>query len=599
MNRKISVLLATIITVFLVFTYSCSDDFLNTQPNASASGDVMVSPQGVESTLIGAYSIIDGVGAHTTNNWNGAYAWHACVTNWVWGSVYSDNAYKGSSFGDQTPINPIERYEVLPSNGYVNGKWIANYDGVSRANDALRFLNKAGDKISADRAKKIEAEAKFLRAWYHFELQRVYEKIPYIKTEEEMDGTKPANVPNNSMVWDDIEADLQYAINNLPEDPPKGEVGRADMYAAKAVKARVHLFQKEWSDAKTLLQDIIDNSGTELVDHYNKNYQVNTNNNKESIFEVQASVNDGSTGSLNALWGFSLNFPHKGPAAKCCGFFQPSHTLVEKFQTNENGLPEFGSERDDLKSDMQVASKEKFVPTKQSLDPRLDWTVGRRGIPFLDWGIMKGRSWIRDYENGGTYLQKKFMHRKEFDGQLSTTTGWAQGVNSINYKAYRLAHILLWRAEVAAHNGNLNKARKLVNRVRSRAKDDKVMGYCSTYKFDGGDVKVNKDKPAANYNLQTYPADHDQFSSADKALQAIRLELSLEFALEGHRYFDLRRWGLADEVLNNYITEDTQAPGARSLLEGASYDKTRDDYMPIPQSQLDIQDTLKQDPDYQ
>jgi len=600
MNTKISLFITFIIAALVVFAHSCSEDFLTTQPNASASGEVMASPEGVEATLIGAYSVIDGQG--TVSWWSGGHAWAACATNWVWGSVVSDDAYKGSSFGDQTPINPLERYEALTTNDYANGKWIANYDGVARANDVIRFLKEAGEKIPAERAAEIEAEARFLRAWYHFEMQRVYKKIPYIKTVDEMDGTPAAQVPNDGQVWDEIEADLQFAIDNLPETSPKGEVGRADKYAAEAVKARVHLFQDEYGQAKPLLDDIITNGGFELVDHYNTNYQVNTNNNAESIFEIQASVNDGSYGSVNALWGFSLNFPHKGPAAKCCGFFQPSQNLFEAFQTGTDGLPEFGTDRDTLSHDMGVESSAEFLPTDHPLDPRVDWTIGRRGIPFLDWGIMTGKDWIRAQDNGGPYLQKKHMHRKEFDGQLSTTTGWASGPNSINYKAYRLAHVLLWRAEVAIQEDNdLDYARELVNRVRERAMDDHVMGYCTTYSFDAGtDPSVDDARPAANYVMQPYPDGHEMFSTKEKAMQAVQLELRLEFAMEGHRFFDLRRWGILEETINNFITHDTQGEYQRGLLDGATFDMPRDDYWPIPQSQIDIQpDVLTQDEDYQ
>jgi len=585
-------------SILLAFSYACQESFMEKKPLGVASKSVFYNEKGVNALLTGAYALLDGTGA---GGWGGSYAWAGSVTNWVWGSVASDDAYKGTSASDQATINPIERYEALPSNGYVSGKWIANYDGISRCNDVLSVLAQTIEdgNITAEAATQVEAQAKFLRAWLHFELKRVFNNIPYI-TETAEDAAK---VPNTVDAWPLIEADMEFAVNNLP--PTQAQVGRPTKYAAMAVLARIHLFQKDYSAAKVLLDNIINSGQYTLMESYHDNYKISTNNNAESIFEIQYVVNDGTPDSFNGGYGDCLNFPHGGDIGTCCGFHQPSQNLVNAFKVDDNGLPLFDTFNDtNLANDQGIASSDEFIPDDHLVDPRLDWTVGRRGIPYLDWGIMRGADWIREQPNGGPYLFKKNMFYKSEKGSLSTTTGWATGVNANNYRVYRYAHVLLWRAECAVEENDLAKALELVNMIRARAAKDVVMGYVTDYTMAPGDHvfatqeaagKYDPSVPAANYLVKEYPS----FPSQEYARQAVRWELRLEFGMEGQRFFDLVRWGIASETLNDYIAKDVQF---RSFLTGASFDAGKDEYWPIPQSQIDQQngeeEILKQNPGY-
>jgi hypothetical protein len=195
-----------------------------------------------------------------------------CLTSdWTYAGACSDDAYKGTSAGDQSNFNLLERYEALPSNSYMNERWTLCYDGVARANVALETLWKVqeGESPMDDaRAKEVEAELKFLRAWFHFQANKIFEKIPYITTTVELGETKPEEVPNTDAGWDGIEADLQYAIENLPVTKINGEKGRTDKYAAEAFKAQAHMYQKEYSAAKTLLDDIINSAKYSLVSEF-------------------------------------------------------------------------------------------------------------------------------------------------------------------------------------------------------------------------------------------------------------------------------------------------------------------------------------------
>lgn len=567
------------------FLQSCGDSFLVNEPPGTASEGTMTTSTGIESLLIGAYDLLNGNG-----NFGAAMA-----TDWTYGSGASDDTYKGTTFGDQSAFNAVERYNVNPSNPYMDERWRDAYDGVSRANEVLSRLasiQESDEPIEDGRAAEIEAEAKFLRAWYHFKATIIFQNIPYIKTEEELGETAPAEVPNDSEGWDDIEADLQFAIDNLGPEPPQGDVGRVDMYAAMAVKAKAHMFQNEQSEAQPILDEIIDSGNFELVSNYDDNFRQDTENNAESIFEIQASSASGSESNL-LVGGPAAH--QAGPAGVGWGFFQPSQNLFEAYQTTPEGLPVLDKEdRDALANDMGIESDEEFVPTDHELDPRVDWTIARRGVDFMGFGIHVGADWIRAQSNGGPYMTKKFFYLEEFSGNAADG-----GFDSPrNFRAVRYSHVLLWRAEIHVENGELEEARQLVNQIRNRAKNsDYVMGRVTDYTLGSqpAESDIDWDQPAANYTVEPYPAGHPAFASQTEARKAVRLEHRLEFATEGQRFFQLRRWGIADEVLNDYITEDSEF---RNFMQGASYNADQDDYWPLPQSQLDIQESLSQDPAY-
>jgi len=558
---------------------------LSKEPPGSAAGTVMQSAEGVESLLVGAYSTLQGFG-----RFGGAMG-----TDWTYGGGASDDAYKGTSTGDQNNFNAVERYEVLPTNAYMAERWRDCYNGVARSNQVLTFLwaTQAGTKpIPEARAKGLEAEAKYLRAWFHFKANRVFEKIPYVVTQNELpEGMVPEKIPNSSAGWDEIEKDLQFAIDNLPESSPAGQPGRANKYSAMAVKAHAHLYQNEYALAKPLLDGIIASGKYSLVANYNDNFNMATENNKESIFEIQAGTS-GSNHSALLLAGPVMH--QAGPAGLGWGFYQPSQNLFEAFQVTEAGLPVLNVEnRVPLAHDMGIPSSQDFTPTNHPLDPRVDWTISRRGIDFLGWGICEGMSWIRQQDNGGPYMTKKFMHSKENQALNAYGKGFDNGQN---FRAYRYSHVLLWRAEIAVEENDFESARQLVNMIRERAKGSKVvMGKVSTTKFTGAPVVVDWTQPAANYKVEPYPPGAPAFASKEEARKAVRLEQRLEFATEGMRFFDLRRWGIAGDVLNKYIAQDLKF---RNFLTGAVYNPTEDDYWPLPQAQLDLQDVLEQDPAY-
>ena len=554
MKKKIIVFTALICMGMM---NSCKDKFLETTPLGVGNEDLLSTKNGVNSVLIGAYSLLDGVGS--------GYNFTSSVSNWIYGSVASDDAYKGSDVGDQAQITTIERYIGQADIGAYNDKWITVYDGVSRSNDALRLIVKATDMNEAEKM-QASAEARFLRGWYHFEAKKMWNMVPYV----DETVTDYINLPNDKDIWPLIEADFQFAIDNL--SATKAQVGRASKWSAKAMLAKVHMYQNDYTAAKPLLVDIIANGPFSLVPNYHDNFRIATENNSESVFEVQMSVGDGGSGE-NGSWGDNLNFPYGAGPGGCCGFYQPSQNLVNAFKTDAAGLPLLDTFNDvDVKNDEGLASSDAFTPYDGTLDPRLDWTVGRRGIPFLNWGVHPGKNWIRDQSFAGPYTFKKF-----FAASGENAGAESPRANANNYRAIRYADLLLMRAEIAVEESDLPTALTLVNQIRTRAATELV-------KKDDG-------TPAANYLVKPYTA----FASQDYARKAVRFERRLELAMEGHRHFDLVRWGVADVVLNAYLAKESKK---RTYLSGATFKKGSSEYFPIPQAQIDIMgsNVLKQNP---
>lgn len=554
MNKKIFGIAA----LFLAGMFSaCDDAFLTTAPKGVLSQQSLESKKGVDALLVGAYSLLDGVGSGNTS-------WHSAVSNWVYGDVASDDGYKGTDAGDQPEITFIETYNWLPVNNHFRGKWRNVYDGIARSNDVLQVMAKAKDMTEAEKA-QVAAEARFLRGYYHFEAKKMWNKVPYID-EKTYDPGNPEStkVTNTADIWAQVEADLKAAYDVLPVN--QTQKGRATKYAAAALLAKAYMFQSKFAQAKPLLDEIINSGKYRLVDSYHDNYRAATENNVESIFEVQMSVNDGSPGGQNGNAGNVLNYPYGTGPGGCCGFEQPSQNLVNAFKTTPTGLPMFDDFNEvDVKNDEGINSDAPFTPHQGPLDPRLDWTVGRRGIPYLDWGPHPGKAWIRDQVYAGPYSPKKAVFYKSDQGTYRHATNRN---NANNYRMIRLAHVLLWRAEVAVEENDLEKARELVNLIRNRAANP--AGY----------VKNADGTPAANYVIAPYLL---PFASQEEARKAVRFETRLEFAMEGHRFFDLVRWGIADQVLNAYLAKEKTK---RVYLNGATFTKGRNEYFPIPQPEI-------------
>lgn len=576
-----------IITVFVLgFAISCKDSFLDKRPYGSVTSDQLtLSSQGVNAVLIAAYSDL-------TYSWGGD--WSESVTNFIWGSVASDDSHKGTDEGDQAPMTDIERYVETPSGSYFGDKWTADYDGISRCNDAIKVATQAqaNGAITDAEFNEVVAEARFLRGHYHFDLMQIFGNVPYIdETVTDYYAVGNAESGNAAMVWGKIEDDFKAAMGVLPKVFRQADLGRATFWSAEAYLAKVYMWENKLSDAKPLLDDILNNGPFSLVSCYHDNYRCGSyRNNKESIFEVEFSVGSGSGTDFHANYGEILNYPYGAGPGTCCGFNQPSFDLANAYHVDAAGLPLLDTYADPanrIKTDMGLASSDAYTIGTENLDPRIDWTMGRRGIPYLDWGIMPGSDWIRKQSYGGPYSPIKNVYYKAEEGTNSTTVGWTSGSDNNNYRMLRLDHIILWRAEIAASESDLPKALTLVNQIRTRA------DFCHV-QADGSDDDGTHANDAATYLVNPYPS----FPSKAYAVKAVQFETRLEEAMEGTRFFDLVRWGIADQVMNTYFKNES-AQGITYLV-GVKFTKGKNEVFPLPQNQIDIMgsDILKQNPGY-
>jgi starch-binding outer membrane protein, SusD/RagB family len=576
------IILSTILSGLILF--SCSKKVLDDRPLGQLDLEAISNKDGVESLLIGAYSLLDGVGSPNTANYN---YWESAGSNWVYGSICGTEAHKGSYSADQGDLQSVERFVITSYNESMGSKWGTVYDGVQRCNDVLRVMRTVAGLNPKDTT-EIRAEALFLRAHYHFEAKKMWNHVPFVDESITYDAGN-YYLSNEEDIWPRIEDDLKYAVTNLP--PVQSEIGRANHYSAEALLAKAYLFQNKYDSAKILLDEIIGSGVYHLATHFHDNFDAATQNySEEYIFAAQTSVNDGSAG-LNGNYGDIFNYA----GGLCCGFFQPSQFLVNHFKTDPiTGLPNLDEDNlTNIKSDNGLSSEDPFSPDTASVDPRLDWTVGRRGIPYLDWGLHPGSFWIIDQSSGGPYSPIKNMYLKSQVGTLSDVSGWDAASNANNINLIRYADVLLWaaEAEVLSKNGSLAKAQQYVNEIRMRAADP--TGWVYKYKNDQDPSQGYSDTPAAHYFIKPYPG---VWTDPVFAMNAIRYERMLELGMEGHRFFDLVRWGIAAKVINAYLVKEKNICG---YLAGSVFVAGKNEYYPIPQSEIDkSKNQLKQNNGY-
>ena len=561
-------------------------DFLEkaSEPQGTLDQGVLTNKAGVEGALIAAYRVLDCTNAERAN-------WGCAASNWVFGSVTSDDAYKGSEATDQPNIDDVELFHWTTglSEDYLNAKWVAVYEGVNRANAALRLLKqvrteKPGEISDAD-AKGIEGEATFLRAHYHFEAWRMWGNVPYIR--DDVTDFRQANLQSAAVVTE-ILKDLDAAISLLGTTPRNAQIGRATQWTAKAYKGRVQVSAGQYAAGLTTLREVRTSGPYALETSFDRVWTGFTDeaNGKETIFAYQASANDGSNDGSNSNYGERLNFPHSGSPFGCCGFHQPSQNLVNYYRVDGAGLPLA------LSDPSWNSNNGNFTSTNlAAVDPRLDWTVGRDGVPYKDWGA-HASGWIRAPAYGGPYSPKKNAHEKASGAE--SKVGWnPTQLNSVNIHLFRYADLLLLLAEAEVEAGSLENARTIVNEIRTRA--GKAAQGPGTDRATIAVPMTDSRITWATYQIGLYTT---PFANQAAARDRVRAERRLELAMEGQRFFDLRRWGIADQTLNAYIAVEKTR---RIQLAGADLFAQKHRYYPIPNIQIELskksgQATLTQNP---
>jgi hypothetical protein len=513
----------------------------------------------------------------------------APLSNYQYGDVMGGQANKGSAAADQPTFSQLEVFEITTDNGYLSSKWNSVYNGIHRANTLISMADKAKDVLSAiqgqskDKYTETVAQGVFMRAFWHFEGIKVFgASIPYIGSEEYAVAVDPkvSNVDesgNYIYIWEKVIADAKAAYEDLPETW-SATPGYANKWAAAGLLAKIYVYYSSpyngknatgnhWNEALAALKNVIDNGKDSkgqkyrLADTYNDLYTAGIADwTGESIFDIQHAIS-GTQTNTNVINGS----PHIGMVGKLgqggWGFYQPSYDMANSYIVDDRGLPLLDNSyrTKSVLSWLEDGTTNIHTDLSVYTDPRVDFSIGRFETPYLDYSVpLTIDGWIREYANGGPYLNKKNIPNNSDRGSLTVPTSATSSAK--NFHLIRYADILLMYAEALIETGNPAGAREYVNQVRARA----AKAYVGAVDFDTMepsdseyvlDDLVNGTKntnAAANYRVGLYP--ESQFASKESALKALRFERHIELGLEGHKWFDLARWGIAMEELNGFLS---------------------------------------------
>ncbi len=558
MTTKIykAIIACSVCCCFTATTTSCSDQ-LDLAPQGEFTAE-QLTDESIEGLMSSAYQ---GLEAHFFDDNNAAFA--GPITNWVF-DVRSDDAYKGGEgVSMEANIHQLEIQNIASDNPTCLNKWENNYLGIARVHKAMQAINDASNVNDKD---ALLGELKTLRAWFYFDLNRIFRSIPYFTENDD-----PKTVTNGNMSRDEIyaaiKADLEsaYAVMHESQDQP----GRFTKYVAAALLCKVNAQTGTWNEVEKWADVVINSGKYQLYDNFADMSKLEFNNKKESIMAVQFST---ANDNIHINFCNLLNTTRSEGNVFGSGddFFLASQNLVNAFRTDANGLPYLDGTFNNVRVTSDYAG---------NLDPRLDLTVGRIGLPFR--GHLYTQGWCRDYNTYGEYSGKKGLIDPSSPDMVQ---GFPWGASGLNFILIRYADILLLKAEAlietasgqnAATDEKLVEARNIINQIRQKA----------ARSIDGNYTPVDLDPFTAEYNVGLYPTDYDGNLTwtRERARMAVRMERRLELAMEGQRWFDLVRWGTAVQTINKYMQEEA---ALRPYYAGASL-TDEEIYLPIPISQIE------------
>ena len=565
MKKIFNILCAGLVCCSASTLFTSCDDFLDEhKPQATLSDEQVKSPENAEAMAISAYAIFT-----SAEDINSSFS--------MWNfDVRSDDAYKGGNgTSDGDVFHQLEVQQgVLTTNWNINDMWVRLYNSLSRVNSAIALLKETDDSY-AMKGQRL-AEMKFLRAYGHFLLKRLYKNIPFVVNEnltyEEYNELSNTQYTNDEG-WQLIIDDLMEAYNTLPE--VQQDKGRPTRAAAAAFLAKVYLYKAYRQDDANSnqvtsinqgdLEKVIEFTNPALYANYGLEDDIHNNfrpeeeyeNGIESIWAIQYSRNDGSTyGNLN--WSYGLIPPNiPGATDGGCDFYKPSQNLVNAYRTGADGLPLLDN-----------FNEKDYNINEDNADPRLFLTVGMPGLPYMfNRNYMMDETSIWSRSNGlyGYYVSlKQNVDPALIGSYLIKGSYWASSMNRI---VFRYADVLLMRAEAYAQLGQADQAVNLVNQLRSRAATSTQM--ISSY--------------PNTYGVKMYISNYRGGYSKDQAVKIVKMERRLEMGMESERFFDLVRWGDAATVLNKYYSEEIDHC---AIYSAAHFTANKDEYLPIPFSQI-------------
>ncbi len=528
-------------------TVSC-DSMLDTKPQGSFTSEQIGEDEAVD-MMVAAYATLLN---HYFGN-NESFA--GPINNWVI-DLRSDDALKGGDgVTKEAYMHQLEIGNVESNSAIINFKWRNNFFSVSRCNTAIKAIAAAGN-IDASRKASMIAEMKTLRAYYYFDMYRLFEKFPYFDENVANPSECRADEYTRSQILGFIEADLRDAYEVLPET--QEEVGRFNKYVAAAILAKVALFDSDWETVEKYAGYVISSGRYELYPNFLDISKPEMNNTYESVMAVQfSSANNPDQFNFNNC--INCTYSEGNLYGNGDDFYLASQDLVNAFRTDVNGLPYL-----DGTQNSENVDKADYAG---NVDPRLDFTLGRIGMPWR--GYMYNEKWCRNLELYGQYSGKKPYPSPDSPYVTTGIVPW--GASSLNYIIIRYADVMLMKAEaLIEQNKDLDQARDLINQVRAKA----------ARSVDASYTPVDCNPMVANYAVGQYPASG---WSQDYARRAVRHERRVELAMEGHRWFDLLRWGTAVETVNRYYQFEAQF---QPYYSGASL-SADDLYFPVPLEQKD------------
>ena len=571
---------------------SCTD-YLDVNPKQVLDDNLLNKPEDVDGFVTAAYARITDIPS-----------WDSPFAPWWSGSMRSDDSYKGGggTWDGGNGWGYMETFVNLTPNGWpLDYPWYVSYQIIQRCNTALQKL----EGVTADVFPAVDSrrgEMLFLRSFVYFRLKEFFKYIPYI--DESVKGTT-ANFEaisnrdkakgNDQYLWEHILTDFKKAEELLPIT--QEDKGRITKNAATAMVARILMFmayeqddrhqvvninKERLQEALTYLNKLTDQEGgaLDLCNDFGTNFVSESDNlTKESIWEIQYSINDDSRtgGKINRSEG--LNHPWQWGGFQCCDFHHVSYTMGNAFKTGSDGLPMFdtynndsygdyikGTNGEDDKTKIDRGNKAYF--DKYTFDPRFSHTICAPGQPWkYDPNLIFKSQGIR---NGAEYGYLKSL--KELPNpkcECLLYDGWQ--FNSMNKRMIRYDEIILWKAEVLIQLDRWDEALPLINKIRTRAAN-------ST-----SHLKDANGRYILNYKCETYKPGVNCTWDKDFAWKALQWENRLEMACEGRRFFDLQRWGILESTMNKYFAIEKNR---FSWMQNARFTAGRDEYFPIPQPQM-------------
>ncbi|MDE6683457.1 MAG: RagB/SusD family nutrient uptake outer membrane protein, partial [Muribaculaceae bacterium] len=478
------------------------------------------------------------------------------INNWVF-DIRSDDAQKGGGeLGYEVYMHEFSIGNVQSDNPILDFKWRNNFFSISRCNTAIRAI-KAAAMMDEKTKKEYVAEMKTLRAYYYFDLYRIFRKFPYFDENVENPQACSANEYTKEQIMGFIKADLKESFDNNVES--QSDPGRFNKYVAAAILARVALFDHDYATAEKYADEVINSGQYELYPNFLDISKPEMNNQYESVMAVQfSSANSPDQFNFNNCLNCTVS---EGDVyGNGDDFYTGSQDLANAFRTDENGLPY-------LDAADAPADNLDHADYAGNVDPRVDFTFGRIGMPWR--GLEYTEGWCRNLKNYSQFSGKKPYPAPDSPYVTVGIVPW--GASSLNYIIIRYADVLLMKAEaLIEQNKDLDEARTLINDIRSKANRSVDPSY----------TPVDINPMVAHYLVREYGASG---WTQDYARKAVRMERRLELAMEGHRWFDLIRWGNAVETVNAYYQRESKI----YLQYSSAHLNEADIYCPIPLNQVD------------